>query len=146
MIPTGRFVRQLDRPSKHQVNGTRWMYLSPRLALLLVAALLALGTSQLSAQGTLDDYQRAQDLRKRTANKGYRRGVRPRWFADDQGAWYRVDRGNGRHEFMLVDVKRGRRRPAFKHDDLAGALQEATGKEFDKDRLPLEQLRFLLTG
>tara|TARA_B100000029_G_scaffold281882_1_gene275902 strand:- start:9477 stop:11810 length:2334 start_codon:yes stop_codon:yes gene_type:complete len=142
MIPTGRFVRQLDRPSKYQVNGTRWMYLSPRLALLLVAACLALGTSQLSAQGTLEDYQRAQDLGKRTANTVHRRGVRPRWFADDQGAWYRVARGNGRHEFMLVDVKRGRRRPAFKHDDLARALEKATGKEFDKDRLPLEQLRF----
>ena len=59
---------------------------SPRLTLLLVPTLLVLATSQLSAQGTLDDYQRAQDLQKRVANTVHRQGVRPRWFADDRGA------------------------------------------------------------
>jgi dipeptidyl aminopeptidase/acylaminoacyl peptidase len=115
---------------------------SPQLALLLFPMAMAIGVSDLPAQGTRQDYQRSADLRKQVAKKVFRQGVRLRWFAEDDGAWYRVDRGNGRHEFVLVDVKRGRRRAAFNHDKLARALQKATGKELDGDRLPLEQLRF----
>ena len=70
---------------------------SPQLALLLFPMAVVLGVSDLSAQGTRQDYQRSVELRKQVANKVAGQGVRLRWFADDDGAWYRVDRGDGRH-------------------------------------------------
>ena len=114
----------------------------PSFTRVTCTVLLVLLTSRLPAQGTAEDYRRAANLRKQFSNKVTRQRIRLRWFRGDEGGWYRVDLDKGKREFVLVDVKRGKRRVAFDHEDLAKALAKATGKEFDRDRLPLEQLRF----
>ncbi|HAB11491.1 MAG TPA: peptidase S9 [Planctomycetaceae bacterium] len=103
---------------------------------------VAVAVSNLQAQGTRADYRRSAELRKRFSGKVFRDRIRLRWFADDRGGWYQVDLGGGKREFVLVDIRRRKRRAAFDHEDLAEALTEATGKEFDPEKLPLEGLRF----
>ena len=103
---------------------------------------VAVPVSNLQAQGTRADYRRSAELRKRFSGKVFRDRIRLKWFADDQGGWYRVDLGDGKREFVLVDLGRRKRRAAFDHEDLADALTEATGKAFDPEKLPLEGLRF----
>ena len=103
---------------------------------------VAVPVSNLQAQGTRADYRRSAELRKRFSGKVFRDRIRLKWFADDQGGWYRVDLGGGKREFVLVDVRRRKRRAAFDHKDLAEALTKATGKAFDSEKLPLEGLRF----
>lgn len=111
---------------------------TPSLVLLFVSVFV----SNVPAQGTRDDYRRSAELRKNFSGKVFRDRVQLKWFANDQGGWYQVDLGAGKREFVLVDVKRRRRRPAFDHEDLAKALTKSTGKEFDAEKLPLEGLRF----
>ena len=111
-------------------------------SLSLVLLFVALPASILPAQGTREDYQRSAELRKRFSGKVFRDRVRLKWFANDQGGWYQVDLGDGKREFVLVDVQRRKRRPAFDHEDLARALTRATGKKFDPEKLPLEGLGF----
>ncbi len=110
--------------------------------LSLVLLFVAVPVSTLQAQGTRADYRRSAELRKRFSGKVFRNRIRLKWFANDRGGWYQVDLGGGKREFVLVDVRRRKRRAAFDHEDLAEALNEATGKEFDPEKLPLEGLRF----
>jgi len=108
----------------------------------LVLLFVAVPVLTLRAQGTRADYRRSAELRKRFSGKVFRDRIRLKWFANDRGGWYQVDLGGGKREFVLVDVRRRKRRAAFDHEDLAEALNEATGKEFDPEKLPLEGLRF----
>ena len=80
---------------------------------------VAVPVSNLQAQGTRADYRRSAELRKRFSGKVFRDRIRLKWFADDRGGWYRVDLGDGKREFVLVDVGRRKRRAAFDHEDLA---------------------------
>ena len=86
---------------------------------------VAVPVSNLQAQGTRADYRRSAELRKRCSGKVFRDRIRLKWFADDQGGWYRVDLGDGKREFVLVDLGRRKRRAAFDHKDLAEALAKA---------------------
>lgn len=105
--------------------------------------LVLLGFSHCSpglAQGTRADYERALTLRERTNGKVFRSRVRPQWFPDGTGFWYRNDLAEGAREFVWVDAVRGVRRLAFDHFRLADALGEAWGKEVDPARLPVQRL------
>jgi len=105
-------------------------------------SLAACACTPVCAQGTHEDYKRANSLRKKMSGKVHGRNVRLKWFADDRFAWYRIDRRGGEHEFLMVDTKRGRRRPICDHGDLARALERATDQKVDRNRLPLDQLHF----
>jgi len=113
----------------------------PRSLLLAVALLLA-GLSGALAQGTFADYERAAQLRERTANTVFRTEVKANWLAGNTRFWYRLATGPQQHEFVLVDAAVGRRDPAFNHAKLAEALTKAGATEVRADRLMLEQLDF----
>ncbi|MEJ2701528.1 MAG: DPP IV N-terminal domain-containing protein, partial [Sedimentisphaerales bacterium] len=98
------------------------------------------------AQGTLSDYQRALSLNKTIANKVFKARVNPHWFGDNARFWYRNDLPDGEREFILVDAERGTRKRAFDHERLAGALDEATGREVQAEKLSIERLTFDESG
>ncbi|MCH7688375.1 MAG: hypothetical protein IH899_17125, partial [Planctomycetes bacterium] len=95
------------------------------------------------AQGTVSDYQRAEGLRERTRNKVFKLKIEPHWFAGNSRFWYRNDLSGGKREFILVDVAKGTRLPAFDHQRLAAAISKITGNEYKKSRLPFERIDFL---
>ncbi|HLK56815.1 MAG TPA: prolyl oligopeptidase family serine peptidase [Chthonomonadaceae bacterium] len=66
--------------------------------------------------------------------------VTPYWFADNTRFWYRNDLKGGAKEFILVDVEKGVRKPAFDAARLAAALSKAAGQEFSADRLPFDTI------
>lgn len=106
----------------------------------LVGLAACLGAGRVTAQGAESDYQRALSLRERTAGKVFKDRVRPHWFADGLGLWYRNDLSEGRREFIRVDAVAGRRERAFDHQALARALGRALGRRLEADRLPIDRL------
>ena len=98
------------------------------------------------AQGTLEDYARADALRERTRGKVFGGRVEPHWFADGDRFWYRSDRADGAREFIVVDAVAGTRRPAFDHARLAAALTRATEKPHEATRLPFERIEIAEDG
>jgi dipeptidyl-peptidase 4 len=74
--------------------------------------------------------------------KVYRDHVEPHWFADNTRFWYRNDLRDGAREFVLVDVTKGLREPAFDHARVAVALAKLSGREVVARKLPFETLEF----
>ncbi|MFN3651043.1 MAG: DPP IV N-terminal domain-containing protein [Armatimonadota bacterium] len=108
------------------------------LSLLALSALLAALPGW--AQGTRADYERANNFRRLTQDKVARAAVRPSWLPDGSRFWYRVDLGDGKREFILIDAEKGTRAPAFDHARLAEALSRAAGTDYTADRLPFDRI------
>ena len=103
--------------------------------LLILALTLALGAGAF-----------AQDAGTNASRKVYRGRVVPHWFADDNKFWYRVETGEDRHEFILVDAEQGKRSPAFDHEKLAQALGQKSGSAVKADQLPFNTIKFSEDG
>ncbi|MEA3207425.1 MAG: hypothetical protein QOE70_482 [Chthoniobacter sp.] len=83
-----------------------WIEQSLRMATLA----FLLGGSAAFGQGTKADFERAQALPGRTANKVFRVKVEPLWLPGGETFWYRNDLADGRREFVFVDAVKGERR------------------------------------
>lgn len=71
-----------------------------------------------------------------------RAAVSPHWLPDGSSFWYRHYISPGKSEFILVDAVGQTRRPAFNHEDLAGALKHrAKAAELEED-ITLNSLPF----
>jgi len=68
--------------------------------------------------------------------------ITPHWFHENTRFWYRNDLRGGTKEFILVDVVRATRKPAFDHAKLAAGLSKAAGAEYGADKLPFDSLEF----
>ncbi|MEO2020723.1 MAG: DPP IV N-terminal domain-containing protein, partial [Pirellulaceae bacterium] len=93
--------------------------------LLLAIPFIFYGHSQALSQGRL-----------------YKASIRPHWSADQQSLWYRNDLANGQREFILVDLRTGKRQLAFDHDALAAALTKSGLNGVQATKLPLDELWF----
>jgi dipeptidyl aminopeptidase/acylaminoacyl peptidase len=89
-------------------------------------------------------YQRGQ--RSRTGNGVYKGQIRPNWFPQEAGFWYRNDLPGGAIEYIVVDAAAGTRAAAFDHARLAGALVKAGVSDVQADRLALSALEFDLAA
>ena len=72
----------------------------------------------------------------------YKSRINPNWAPDDSHMWYRNDLAGGAREYVLVDLKKGTREPAFDQEKLAKALIEKGLKGVQSDRLPIDRLQF----
>jgi len=74
----------------------------------------------------------------------------PRWIPARDGQplrfWYRIDMGEGRLAYWVVDPSTGKKQPAFEATQLATALSKAVGQQRTPDRLELDDLEFDSTG
>ncbi|MEZ6197874.1 MAG: prolyl oligopeptidase family serine peptidase [Planctomycetota bacterium] len=98
--------------------------MAPMLRSLLIVLLVAFPLPSLGAQGSAEDYARADGLGARFAGKVRNANVVPHWSADGARFWYRRDRAEGGHEFVLVDAAAGTRAPLFDHAELARRLDD----------------------
>jgi len=116
----------------------------------LVACLLALAAlavpaaarAQSARQLTPADYGRAQRLLPANVAPLLLNGpVRPNWLGGNRFVYLNaVERGA---EFVLVDVGRRTRAPAFDHARIAAALSAATGTTVEPYRLPFRSFTFV---
>ena len=81
-------------------------------------------SSSLQAQGTNEDFTRANEMRELTRNKVYRDKIDPQWSADGNLFWYRIDHAPGEWEFIVVDAAAGKRESAFDHARVAAAISQ----------------------
>ncbi|UAY56400.1 S9 family peptidase [Arachidicoccus terrestris] len=114
--------------------------LKPILAILLLGSLVANG-QQAQSSLTDQDYSKAASFLGPNLSKYIDRSfVRPNWI-DGSDFWYRVLTEKG-SEYVLVEAKEGKRRPAFDQEKLAQALSKQTGAAIDGDNLPFRQIHF----
>lgn len=122
--------------------------LTMALVVVLLAGLLAAPDAALAQpprQLTAADYQHAQ--RMLDANVGplvLGPAVRPAWLAGDRFTYRNtVERGT---EFVLVDLARRTRVPAFDHAAVAAALSRAAGRPYDAGHLPFRAFTYVRGG
>lgn len=97
-----------------------------------------------SAQGTLEDYKRAEALLPWSAEKLFFSGnVEPSFINDDDDAFIYRSSTREAERFILVDPTANTRAPAFDHARLARALRAADRKEYDAAHLELRHVEFL---
>jgi dipeptidyl aminopeptidase/acylaminoacyl peptidase len=118
------------------------------LVLLLLPGLLVAPNAALAQapqQLTAADYQRAQRLLDANVNPlVLGPAVRPAWLAGDRFTYRNtVERGT---EFVVVDLARRTRGPAFDHAAIALALSRAAGAVFEPYRLPFRSFTFVRDG
>jgi dipeptidyl aminopeptidase/acylaminoacyl peptidase len=115
----------------------------------LCLAVLALGfapaSSQLVAQGTIPDYERATGLRDRYNDLVVDVAETPRWIERSNRFWYRKTVTGG-HQFVLVDPDAATKGPAFDHAKLATALGTALKRPVTPVTLPFTVFEFTDSG
>jgi len=118
-----------------------------RIRSLIAPCAFALLASALShAQGTLPDYQRAQQfLPGNLRHIVYLADVNPHWIEESSRFWYRKSSPTG-SEFILVDAEHNTSAPAFDHFRLAEALATAAKHEYSPTDLPFRELDFVDDG
>jgi dipeptidyl aminopeptidase/acylaminoacyl peptidase len=127
-----------------KIERPRKSLLRPTITLIFgILCVLPTPFSVAYAQGTAEDYKRAESLGKRTGGGVVRAAVRPRWLGSGARFWYQNSLPGGRSEFLLVDPDVPAKRPAFDHARLAVALSIALGRTVHADRLPVESIRLL---
>jgi dipeptidyl-peptidase 4 len=95
------------------------------------------------ADGTLEDYQRAQrflpgNLRQRV----FPADIRPHWVEKSNRFWYRRATAKG-GDFVLVDAEHNTVGPAFDQSRLAAALTQASKQNYSATDLPFEDFDFV---
>jgi len=120
------------------------MRLIRRCCIIFVGLLFALPAAL--AQGTLQDYQRAEQfLPGNVRHVVYVADVTPHWVEKTNRFWYRKA-GTNQTEFILVDAEQNTSAPAFDHARLAAALSHAAKREYSASALPFSELEFVDSG
>ncbi len=106
-----------------------------RISPILVIALCLAATVTARAQGTLADYQRAQNLQAKARGLVVNTPGPVTWIGKTAHFWYpRAVKGGT--EFILVDAAKQTKQPAFDHDKLAAAISAVTGRHYSGLALP----------
>jgi dipeptidyl-peptidase 4 len=113
---------------------------------IIIFALLFLALPTAFAQGSLEDYQRAERfLSGNVWHLVYVADVAPHWIEKSNRFWYRKV-GPKDTEFILVDAEKNTRGPAFDHERLAAALSQANMQDYSATALPFDELEFVNNG
>lgn len=98
------------------------------------------------AQGTLEDYRRAQDfLPGNVRHLVYLADVTPHWIEKTNRFWYRRV-GLKDTKFILVDAEQNTSAPAFDQERLAAALSHLEKREYSAAALPFSEIEFVDSG
>src|SRR5690349_9103626 len=108
---------------------------------LAIGVLLCAAPGLLLAQGTKDDYQRAQSFREKFQGLAVNIPGPSTWVGDSTRFWYRKSVKGG-NEFVVVDAQTLSKAPAFDHQKLAAALAAAGGGKYSALTLPFDDITF----
>src|SRR5262245_34823670 len=86
-------------------------------------------------QGTLADYQRGQELQKKSRGLLVNAPGSANWIEGSQHFWY-YRSVKGGTEFLVVDADSASKKPAFDHNKLATAINSASGGHYTGLTLP----------
>ncbi len=112
----------------------------------LVVAAGVLACVTVTAQGTLEDFNRAFAApRKYGMSNVYYANVRPSWMTGKDAFWYVRETPQGRR-YVAFDVKTKKRADLFDHKKLAAALSAAADKKVDTDNINVQWMRVSALG
>ena len=94
-----------------------------------------------SAQGTVEDYRRANALYGKYARKVVNADVSPHRVDGKEAFWY-VIQTNGNREYRLLNADSVAETPLFDHEHLASCLSSSIQKTVDAANISLDDLRF----
>jgi dipeptidyl-peptidase-4 len=99
-------------------------------------------SSPLAAQGTRQDYERAQQfLEGNLQHTLFIAEVNPHWIEKTSRFWYRRSAPSGA-QFILVDAEKNTSVPAFDLERLAAALSRTDQKQYSSSDLPFREFEF----
>ncbi len=99
-------------------------------------------TKLLCAQGTVEDYQRAEKfLHFNVYNLVQNLYLNPNWIDNSSDFWYKTELEKG-HQFKLVQSSDNAVNLAFDHQKLATALSKKLNKSINPDSLPFSKIKF----
>ena len=98
-------------------------------------------SSKLIAQGKQSDYDRANSLKDLFKDKALGVTTDIAWAKGTSQILYAVSTANGK-QFILANVSKHEKKPAFDRQVISKKLSEITGKDVDSAHLPLTRLRF----
>lgn len=108
---------------------------------VLLFALGSMSCTSLWAQGTVEDYNRAYELREKyNAKHVLYAGVVPHWVDQTSAFWYVRQTEKGK-EYVKVDAASKTRTALFDQQKMAAALTEKAGREINAYNLPLQNCR-----
>ena len=108
---------------------------------VLLFALGSMSCISLWAQGTVEDYNRAYELREKyNAKHVLYAGVVPHWVDQTSAFWYVRQTEKGK-EYVKVDAASKKRTALFDQQKMASALTEKAGREINAYNLPLQNCR-----
>ena len=112
-------------------------HFSPSCAgrLKCIAFLIAAVACMAHAQGTLADYQRANDLQAKVRDLVVNVPGPAHWIGETHDFWY-AHSVKGGAEYMLVNADAAEKKIAFDHAKLADAVSRATGHHYSAQTLP----------
>lgn len=105
----------------------------------LIFVCLVLVVTGASAQGTVEDYRRAETADTSYLNKVYNTPIEYDW--EGNKFWYSNRIKSGK-EFIIVDVAKKSKTKAFDHQKLATALSAAQKKSITANKLPFDKISF----
>jgi len=111
------------------------------LARTVAAAIALTVPSAALAQGTVDDYRRADALRERYERLAVNVPSPATWVEGAPRFTYRRSVADGQ-EFIVFDAATLEKRPAFDHARLAEAMSKVAGEEFAAHELPFSAFTF----
>ena len=106
--------------------------------LLVASSVLILLPSNVQAQGTLADYQRAHDLQREARDLVVNTPGATYWIGDTDRFWY-ARAVKGGTEYMLVNAETNSKKVAFDHARLADAVSKVTAHHYTAVTLPFLQ-------
>ncbi|MBT3243598.1 MAG: prolyl oligopeptidase family serine peptidase [Bacteroidetes bacterium] len=112
-----------------------------KLSIFLPLIIAFSGVLPTNAQGKLEDYKRADSMRKEYSNKSYFDRVRSHWLDSSNQCWYTVNTPKGM-EYYLLDAEKAEKKAAFDAQKLAKSLSGLLDKDVDPFDLPINELGF----
>ncbi len=110
-----------------------------------ILLLLVSNACRLHAQGTTEDYRRANDWANRIKDKTYYAPFSFNWIGDSHRFWYYQQTPKGK-EFILVDADKRSKQPAFDHNRLATALSALLQHPYKAYELPFSNIDYSNKG
>lgn len=112
----------------------------------LTVAAGVLACASVSAQGTLEDFNRAFAApRKYGMSNVYYANVRPSWMTGKDAFWYVRETPQGRR-YVAFDVKTKKRADLFDHKKFAAALSAAADRKVDPENINVQWMRVSALG
>ena len=107
---------------------------------LIIYVMLMLSIGNLSAQVTVEDYERAYNLSALASDKVFHSDIRPVWIASRYFLYENITPEGVMYN--IVDVVRGTNLAAFDHVRFAASLGSVAGRKIDPGKLPISGITF----